>query len=73
MGTEEVDRGDKYFEYAKAGVREYWIVDPDKHKIEIYILRGSVYQLWERFASGEIVRSGLLPGFEIGVNEMFRQ
>lgn len=72
-GTEEVDRGEKYLEYAKAGIKEYWIVDPDKHRIEVYILRGNVYQLWERFESGETVRSELLPGFEINVSEIFRQ
>ncbi|MCL0048654.1 Uma2 family endonuclease, partial [Dehalococcoidia bacterium] len=66
-GTEQVDRGEKYFEYARAGVREYWMVDPDEQTIEVYILRGSVYQLRERFKAGELVRSELLSGFETNV------
>jgi len=70
-GTDQVDRGEKYFEYAKAGVREYWIVDSDEQRVEVYILRGSVYQLQERFKSGEVARSRLLSGFEVNVNEIF--
>ncbi|MCL0069761.1 Uma2 family endonuclease [Dehalococcoidia bacterium] len=71
-GTEQVDRGEKYFEYARAGVREYWMVDPDEQTIEVYILRGNVYQLRERFKAGELVRSELLSGFETNVSEVFQ-
>ena len=38
-GTQETDRGEKFFEYAHAGVREYWLVDPDKRRIEVYTLQ----------------------------------
>lgn len=70
--TEQVDRGEKYLEYAKAGVRGYWIVDPDEQSIEIYILRRNVYQLKEKFKSGEVAESELLPGFEVNINEVFQ-
>lgn len=71
--TREVDRGEKYFEYARAGVREYWLVDPDKRTIEVYVLRGGVYEPLGKFSPGEGARSELLSGFEVNVDEVFRR
>ena len=39
------DRGAKKNIYQKLGVIEYWIIDPDKKIIEVYILTDSVYGL----------------------------
>jgi Uma2 family endonuclease len=72
-GTRETDRGEKYFEYARAGVQEYWLVDPDKQTIEVYVLKKSVYEPLGRFGPGERVCSELLPGFEVEVDEVFRR
>jgi Uma2 family endonuclease len=70
--TLATDRGEKFLEYAQAGVTEYWLADPDEQRIEVYILRGSVYQLRERFKPGEVACSQLLSGFEVSVDEVFR-
>src|SRR5919198_5125729 len=32
------DRGDKFVEYEAAGVREYWLIDPDRELAEFYRL-----------------------------------
>jgi Uma2 family endonuclease len=32
------DRGDKYYEYEQAGVREYWLIDPARKQAEFYRL-----------------------------------
>jgi Uma2 family endonuclease len=32
------DRGEKFVEYEAAGVREYWLVDPDRQQVEFYRL-----------------------------------
>jgi len=69
--TEQTDRGEKFFEYARAGIREYWIIDPEARRIEVYTLRRSVYQLKERYKSGERACSELLSGFEVEVDEIF--
>jgi Uma2 family endonuclease len=71
--TLKTDRQEKFCEYARAGVTEYWLVDPDEKRIEVYILRGSVYQLAERFNTGEVAHSELLSGFEVSVDEVFRR
>ena len=34
----ERDWRDKYFEYEKAKIREYWVIDPSNQRMEIYIL-----------------------------------
>ena len=40
------DRGDKYYEYEKAGVKEYWIIDYEREKVEFYNLdKNGFYQL----------------------------
>jgi Uma2 family endonuclease len=32
------DRGDKYYEYEQAGIREYWLIDPIRKQAEFYRL-----------------------------------
>lgn len=72
-GTEHVDRGEKLFEYARAGIEEYWLIDPEKQRIEVYVLKRGVYELEERYSSGEKACSHLLPGFEVGVDKIFQR
>ena len=58
------DRGIKKDTYAKAGVREYWIVDPVSQSIEVYHLHEGRFELdhayvvfpeweWERMTEEE--------------------
>ncbi len=66
-----IDRRDKFTVYETAGVREYWIVDPDAKTVEVYNLRQSRYALLERYEPGQRVKSELLTGFEISVDAIF--
>lgn len=56
------DRGDKFYEYARGGVPEYWLVDPQRQQAEFYELEGDYYKL--RFSGHEGRYEALtLPGF----------
>lgn len=66
-GTEHVDRGEKFVEYAQAGVQEYWLIHPDARTIEVYLLRDGVYHLLDRWGKGEVARSFVLDGLEVSV------
>lgn len=70
-GTAKVDKEDKYREYQKAGVSEYWIVDPFKQTIEVFALENGAYTLLGRWGAGEIAHSKLLAGFQVAVNSVF--
>ncbi len=56
-------------EYARAGIPEYWIVDPQEGRITVLRWEAGlqVYAEHGVFACGETARSALLPGFEIDV------
>jgi hypothetical protein len=69
--TQRTDRGDKFVEYARAGVSEYWLVDPEPRTIEVFVLEKDVYVLLGKFGAGETVRSQLLPGFQVTVDVVF--
>jgi len=56
--------------YAKAGVREYWIPDSRARTIELWVLREGSYTLIGKYGVGERVRSEVLPGFEVKVDEV---
>ncbi len=65
-----IDRGKKFRAYAKAGVREYWIVDPRARTIELFVLREGVYDLIGNYSVSATVRSKVLLGFEVKVEEI---
>ena len=64
------DRRDKFEVYAQAGIAEYWIVDTDESTIEVFGLKGQTYELFDRRGPGEKVRSKLLGGFEVAVDDV---
>lgn len=63
-GTRKIDREEKFAEYARAGVREYWLVEPDEKHTEVYSLQGGGWVLAGRYPAGEAVTSGVLPGLK---------
>lgn len=65
-----VDRRKKFEIYAKAGVREYWIIDPAARTIELFALHGSRYELRGKFGIGETVHSEVLPSFAVKVEDI---
>jgi len=70
-GTRHTDRGRKMLEYARAGVSEYWLVDPDAGTIEVYTLDEGVYAPLGRFGAGQKAHSHVLSGFEVSVDKVF--
>ncbi len=71
--TATTDRGTKKDDYAAHGVREYWIVDSVKQRIEQYILPSASTEYFPAkiHQSGDIIESVVLPGFEIPVMAIF--
>jgi len=64
------DRVVKLQQYLKAGVREYWIVDPDTKIVQIFILEGDRY-FTTAYADTDIAPVSVLPGCEIILEDVF--
>ena len=57
----------KRLDYAKAGIAEYWIVDPKKEQITILKLARGRYVEHGVFKTGSVASSALLKGFAVDV------
>jgi Uma2 family endonuclease len=69
--TADYDRHYKRTLYARHGVKEYWLVDPDSQTIEVLTLGKRGYRRAELYTRDQTLRSPLLPGFEIQLAEIF--
>ncbi|HEV2176403.1 MAG TPA: Uma2 family endonuclease [Terriglobia bacterium] len=65
------DRGPKLKAYARFGVSEYWIVDPNARAIEAYRLGKEGYEPPRIFREQEDLTSLALPGFVLPVGKVF--
>jgi Uma2 family endonuclease len=71
-GTEarQRDYHDKRRDYAKAGVSEYWIVDPETKRITVLVLDGETYRDHGCFESGQTASGMLLPDLAVDVDQV---
>ena len=71
-GTEarKRDYEDKKIDYAKAGVAEYWIVDPKDQTVTVLVLSGSTYIDHDCFPVGQTATGKLLPGLAVDVQSL---
>lgn len=63
-GSKRMDYLIKLFKYRNAGVKEYWIVDPEKNRITVY---NFVHDTIEEYAFGDIVPVGIYKDFSIKI------
>lgn len=70
-GTATYDRDGKRHAYERAGVPEYWIVDPAAKSVELFVLEGGAYQLIGVYQSEAVIPSTILPEFDAPVVSFF--
>ncbi len=58
-------------EYARAGIPEYWIIDPAEKRVVVLKLEAGDYAVFANVGLGERARSASLEGFGIAVDEVF--
>ncbi len=58
-------------DYARAGIPEYWIIDPLERQITVLTLDGQTYASHGEFSAGATATSVLLPGFVVAVDPVF--
>lgn len=66
------DRKTKFEAYLKAGVPEYWIVDPQNQLVDVFVKRGQAYVQLGRFSADTVVRSEQLSTFAVPAADFFR-
>jgi len=57
--------------YERFAVKEYWIVDTDEKKVEIYIMQGGKYELKGIYLGQDIIESWQIEDLKISLEEIF--
>lgn len=65
------DRLAKFYLYERAGVREYWIIDPTSKTVSVYTLESGRYGAGQVYAAGAAAPVGVLGGFAVDTSKLF--
>jgi Uma2 family endonuclease len=65
------DRTLKRVLYARHGVREYWLVDPDAETITVMVLGTDGFEVEAVYGKGETLTSPTLRGLAVNLDEVF--
>ncbi|MBB6734568.1 Uma2 family endonuclease [Cohnella zeiphila] len=71
--TAQKDKTEKRLEYARFGVKEYWIIDPvyellEQHVLDVEERRFSLRHIYKR---GDVVESGIVPCVQLSLQDLF--
>jgi Uma2 family endonuclease len=71
--TAKLDKGAKRAVYARTGVEEMWIIDPDAKRVHVYRLGDSAEEPAGIFGIRQKFESPLFPGLKISVAKIFQK
>lgn len=57
--------------YQRAGVREYWIVDPENRSVQVFMLDNGMLKIQEDYGSHDIARVNVLNGCFVELEKVF--
>ncbi|MBO5525048.1 MAG: Uma2 family endonuclease, partial [Roseburia sp.] len=66
-GSRRMDYSIKLFKYCTAGVREYWIVDPEKNRITVHNLE---HEDINEYSFADTVKAGIYPDLSINFKHL---
>lgn len=71
--TRRHDRLVKLNLYQRAGVREYWIADPDNESVQVFTLDGGAWKLREDYGREDVAKVNVLEGCFIELDKVFSE
>jgi Uma2 family endonuclease len=66
----EIDRTTKLKLYARSGVKEYWIIDPDGPSAEIYRRQEKGFERVKTLGASDSLTSSLFPEFSLPLKDL---
>ena len=69
-GTARLDLAKREI-YAAAGVKEMWLVDDRRRKVDIYMLQEAPLMPVRTALAGDMIETPLIPGLKVDVREIF--
>lgn len=71
--TQRHDRVTKFNLYQQAGVREYWIVDPDSRSVQVFVLDGNRYVAKDFGTAKDVIKVNVLEDCAIYLSQVFSE
>ena len=71
--TRRHDRLVKLNLYQRAGVLEYWMVDPDNQSVQVFTLDGGMLKIREDYGAEDIAKVNVLEGCFIELEKVFSE
>ncbi len=71
--TRRHDKARKLNLYQRAGVKEYWIVDPDNKDVQVFLLKDGNYIIQAFGEPGDTLPVNVLPGCTIDLAAVFSE
>ena len=65
------DRSVKYKLYEKAGVGEFWLLDPESRVVQVFVLRDGRYQARDYHIGGGLLASSTFEDLKIDLDRVF--
>ncbi len=59
--------------YQRAGVREYWIVDPENRSVQVFTLDGGALKIREDYGPQDVAKVNVLDGCFIELSKVFSE
>jgi len=71
--TSKKDMHDKFYIYERAGIKEYWIVNPNDRNISVFVLNEQgKYQLQGMYAGDMAIKPTIFDNLNINLKDIFK-